>query len=140
MKDIVDLKIDCRTPEEAYNLLAIIIKMDPSLASDREWTPIRMAQPDVLVRLSTVCGFQLIHRDSYDNPHGIPVPHIMPFITACKVEKEKQTAARRAVHRIVEDICSRRGLKQEWDSIEPGLQTLILEKWMEIITEEVSND
>ncbi len=46
--------------------------------------------------------------------------------------------SKRAVGRIVADLCDRSGLDSEWDCIDSDIKEEILEKWADIIEQEVS--
>ncbi len=43
----------------------------------------------------------------------------------------------KAVLEIVDDLCGRRGLRQEWEAIDDGTQDEIKRTWAEIIEHEV---
>lgn len=44
-----------------------------------------------------------------------------------------EEAANRAVEAIVEDFTDRRGLRQEWEQIDPGTQAEIVAEWRDIV-------
>jgi hypothetical protein len=46
-------------------------------------------------------------------------------------------AARGAVQRIIEDLTRRRGLRQEWDDIDEGIQQQIREGWEGIVEDAI---
>lgn len=46
-------------------------------------------------------------------------------------------ACQNAVSKIIDDLSDRRGLKQEWDQIDDETKKGILEKWTEIIYEQL---
>lgn len=48
-------------------------------------------------------------------------------------KKQVQAAANEAVNRIVADLSDRRGLRQEWEEIETGIQREIKSAWAVMI-------
>lgn len=45
----------------------------------------------------------------------------------------ENSKAQKAVAEIVQDLCDRRGLSQEWEGIDAKIQREILERWVELV-------
>lgn len=52
-----------------------------------------------------------------------------------QVTKIKTAAARNIVDKIIEDLSDRRGLRQEWNSIDEDIKEEIIQVWTNIIIE-----
>jgi hypothetical protein len=48
-----------------------------------------------------------------------------------------EVTAKRIVSRIVADLTDRRGLRQEWESIDADIQEAIMETWQDIAEQEL---
>ena len=49
------------------------------------------------------------------------------------LEGKKAVGSLAKVYDIISDICDRRGLRQEWESIDADIQDEIIDKWEKII-------
>lgn len=53
------------------------------------------------------------------------------------LDKEPICVEKRILYRIVRDFTDRRGLRHEWDGIDENIQEEILQKWQDIIWDEI---
>lgn len=57
-----------------------------------------------------------------------------------KEQHPKPTRAQRIVEAIEKDFSDRRGLRQEWDEIDDGIQNEIRDEWAELVQTELDNE